>query len=43
MTKADLPEVLAWVRRLGFDGLNVTHPFKQAVVPLLDDLSDDAA
>ncbi|MET0839685.1 MAG: shikimate dehydrogenase [Marmoricola sp.] len=42
MTKADLPEVLAWVRRLGFDGVNVTHPFKQAVVPLLDDLSEDA-
>jgi len=39
----DLPEVLAWARRLGFDGLNVTHPFKQAVVPLLDELSDDAA
>jgi shikimate dehydrogenase len=39
----DLPELLAWARRLGFDGLNVTHPFKQAVVPLLDDLSDDAA
>ena len=36
MTVADLPEVLAWARRLGFDGLNVTHPFKQAVVPLLD-------
>ncbi len=42
MTKADLPEVLAWVRRLGFDGVNVTHPFKQAVVPLLHDLSEDA-
>ena len=27
----------------GFDGLNVTHPFKQAVVPLLDELSEDAA
>jgi shikimate dehydrogenase len=39
----DLPEVLAWARRLGFDGLNVTHPFKQAVVPLLDELSPDAA
>jgi shikimate dehydrogenase len=39
----DLPELLAWARRLGFDGLNVTHPFKQAVVPLLDELSDDAA
>jgi len=43
MTKADLPEVLAWVRRLGFDGVNITHPFKQAVVPLLDELSDDAS
>ena len=41
-TKADLPELLAWVRRLGFDGVNITHPFKQAVVPLLDELSDDA-
>lgn len=39
----DLADVLAWAQRLGFDGLNVTHPFKQAVVPLLDELSDDAA
>ena len=42
MTSSDLAEVLDWVRRLGFDGLNITHPFKQAVVPLLDDLSEDA-
>jgi shikimate dehydrogenase len=42
MTRADLPEVLGWASRLGFDGLNITHPFKQAVVPLLDELSDDA-
>jgi shikimate dehydrogenase len=39
----DLPEVLAWAQRLGFDGLNVTHPFKQAVVALLDELSQDAS
>ena len=38
----DLPDLLRWARRLGFDGLNVTHPFKQAVVPLLDELSDAA-
>jgi shikimate dehydrogenase len=38
-----LPEVLEWARRLGYDGLNVTHPFKQAIVPLLDELSEDAA
>jgi shikimate dehydrogenase len=39
----DLPELFTWAQRLGFDGLNVTHPFKQAVVPLLDELSEDAA
>ncbi len=42
LTTADLPEVLHWVRRLGFDGINVTHPFKQAIIPLLDELTDDA-
>ena len=36
----DLAELLRWATRLGFDGLNVTHPFKQAVVPLLDEWSD---
>jgi len=40
--RADLAEVLTWAQRLGFDGLNITHPFKQAVVPLLDELSEDA-
>lgn len=39
----NLGDVLAWAERFGFDGLNVTHPFKQAVVPLLDDLSQAAA
>jgi shikimate dehydrogenase len=39
----DLDDLLAWAQRLGFDGLNVTHPFKQAVIPLLDELSEDAA
>jgi shikimate dehydrogenase len=28
---------------LGFDGLNVTHPLKQAIVPLVDDLNDVVA
>jgi len=41
-TSADLPDVLDWTRRLGFDGFNVTHPFKQAIIPLLDDLTEDA-
>ena len=41
--KSHLTDVLAWAQRLGFDGLNITRPFKQAVVPLLDELSEDAA
>jgi shikimate dehydrogenase len=40
---ADLPALLDWAERLGFDGLNITHPFKQVVVPLLHELSADAA
>ena len=39
---ADLPELLVWAQRLGYDGLNVTHPFKQHVLPLLDAVSEDA-
>lgn len=26
----------------GFNGLNITHPYKQAVLPLLDDISEQA-
>jgi len=37
-----LPELLTAVERTGFAGVNVTHPFKQAVIPLLHDLSDAA-
>jgi shikimate dehydrogenase len=37
-----LPEILIAAKRFGFAGLNITHPFKQAVLPLLDDLSPDA-
>jgi shikimate dehydrogenase len=40
---ADLPIMLAEARELGFAGLNVTFPFKQAIVPLLDGLAPDAA
>lgn len=35
-------EVLAATRLAGFDGLNVTHPCKQLVIPHLDELSPDA-
>lgn len=37
-----LPGLLDAVRTIGFAGLNITYPCKQAVIPLLDALSDDA-
>ncbi len=37
-----LPELLTAAKRMGFDGLNVTHPCKQAILLLLDELSPDA-
>jgi shikimate dehydrogenase len=39
---ADLPVLLQAARTMGFAGLNITYPCKQAVIPLLDDLSDEA-
>jgi shikimate dehydrogenase len=41
--REDLGVMLEGVRRLGFSGINVTFPYKEAVVPLLDALSDEAA
>ena len=35
--------MLEGVRRLGFAGVNVTYPYKEAVVPLLDALAPGAA
>jgi shikimate dehydrogenase len=37
-----LSELLTAAERLGFAGLNITHPCKQSVLPLLTDLSADA-
>jgi shikimate dehydrogenase len=37
-----LPGLISAVRIMGFDGLNITFPCKQAVIPLLDGLSDEA-
>jgi shikimate dehydrogenase len=42
LTADALPELLAAARRFGFAGLNVTHPCKQSVIALLDDLAPDA-
>ena len=37
-----LPGLLDAARTIGFAGLNITYPCKQAVIPLLDELSDEA-
>jgi shikimate dehydrogenase len=39
---AALPSLLQAARTMGFAGLNITYPCKQAVIPLLDELSDEA-
>jgi shikimate dehydrogenase len=41
--RAELSEALDAAETQGFAGVNVTYPFKQAVIPLLADLSPDAA
>jgi len=38
----DLPRLIDSAEASGFDGLNITHPCKQAVLPLLSELSEDA-
>ena len=40
--RAGLRALLDGVKDLGFAGVNVTFPYKEAVVPLLDELSDGA-
>ena len=37
-----LEDLVAAVRAAGFDGVNVTFPCKQAVIPLLDEMSPEA-
>lgn len=39
----DVGELVTCARRLGFTGLNITHPCKQTVLPSLDELSREAA
>jgi shikimate dehydrogenase len=38
----DLGKILAMVEAMGFAGVNITYPFKQAVIEYLDTLSLDA-
>lgn len=37
-----LPDLITSAQRTGFTGLNITFPCKQAVIPLLDELSPEA-
>nr|WP_248089315.1 shikimate dehydrogenase [Pseudomonas fluorescens] len=37
-----LPDLLRASELMHFNGLNITYPCKQAILPLLDDLSDEA-
>lgn len=41
-TPDDLPRLLEAAEERGLSGLNITHPCKQSVIPLLDDLSPQA-
>lgn len=38
-----LPDLLRSAEQMGFTGLNITFPCKQAILPLLDELSPEAA
>ncbi|HWT32951.1 MAG TPA: shikimate dehydrogenase [Microbacterium sp.] len=38
-----LPDILTWARRLGFDALNITHPCKRLVIEYLDHVDPVAA
>jgi shikimate dehydrogenase len=41
-TPPRLSEVVDFAEYFGFDGFNVTFPYKQEIIPLLDELSDAA-
>ena len=41
--REELRALLDGVRRLGFAGVNVTFPYKEAVIDLLDEMSPGAA
>ena len=40
--KFNLADLLSKLESDGYDGINVTHPFKQSVLPILDDISAEA-
>jgi shikimate dehydrogenase len=42
LDNSHLAELLTAAERMSFNGLNITFPAKQAIIPLLDELSDEA-
>jgi len=42
MDSSALPDLLLAAERMSYTGLNITFPCKQAIIPLLDELSDEA-
>lgn len=42
MPADELPAKFNWLKKNGFNGVNVTIPHKQAVMPLIDEIVDDA-
>jgi shikimate dehydrogenase len=42
LTVAALPGLVNAARHFHFNGLNITHPCKQSIIPFLDELSEDA-
>ena len=42
MDSSALPDLLLAAERMNYTGLNITFPCKQAIIPLLDELSDEA-
>lgn len=42
LANGELPGILSAGAALGFQGFNVTHPFKQQIIPHLDELSPEA-
>lgn len=43
LADTDLAATLRATEKLGFNGVNVTYPFKQAIIPLIDQVSDEAS
>ncbi len=42
LTAPCVEDVIRIVREAGFSGLNITSPFKESVIPLLDNISEEA-